>query len=46
MGGNSELKKKYNAKVVGYIYDTERIPDIDVVVKGGEIWSKNNFKRR
>ena len=46
VGGNSELKKKYNAKVVGYIYDTERIPDIDVVVKNGEIWSKDNFNAK
>ena len=46
VGGNSELKKKYNAKVVGYIYDTKRIPDIDIVVKDGEIWSKNNFKAK
>ena len=43
---NIELKKKYNAKVVGYIHDTERIPDIDLVVKDGEIWSKNNFKAK
>ena len=46
VGGNSELKKKYNAKVVGYIYDTKRIPNIDIVVKDGEIWSKNNFKAK
>jgi len=46
VGGNSELKKKYNAKVVGYIYDTKRIPDIDIIVKDGEIWSKNNFKAK
>ena len=46
VGGNSELKKKYKAKVVGYIYDTERIPDIDVVVKNGEIWSKDNFNAK
>ncbi len=46
VGGNSELKKKYKAKVVGYIDDAKRIPDIDILVKDGEIWSKNNFKAK
>ena len=46
VGGNSELKKKYNAKVVGYAYDSKRIPDIDILVKDGEIWSKDNFKAK
>ena len=46
VGGNNELKKKYNAKVVGYIDDAERIPDIDIIVKDGEIWSENNFKAK
>ena len=46
VGGNNELKKKYNAKVVGYIHDAKRIPNIDITVKDGEIWSKNNFKAK
>ncbi len=46
VGGNSELKKKYNAKVVGYIYDIKRIPNIDIIVKDGEIWEENNFKAK
>ena len=33
VGGNSELKKKYNAKVIGYVEDSKRIPDIDIMVK-------------
>ena len=46
IGGNSELKKKYNAKVVGYIDDSKKIPDIDIMVKDGEIWTENNFKAK
>ena len=30
IGGNSELKKKYNAKVVGFRGDKDRIPEIDI----------------
>ena len=44
--GNSELKKKYNAKVVGYINDAKRIPNIDITVKDEEIWSEKNFKAK
>ena len=46
VGGNKKLKEKYGAKVVGYIDDAERIPDIDIMVKDGEIWSENNFKAK
>ena len=46
VGGNNELKKKYSAKVVGYIHDAKRIPNIDITVKDEEIWSKNNFKAK
>ena len=31
--GNIELKKKYNAKVLGYFGDKERIPGIDILLK-------------
>ena len=43
VGGNSELKKKYNAKVIGYVEDSKRIPDIDIMVKDEEIWIENNL---
>ena len=33
VGGNKELKKKYNAKVFGYSGDRERIPSLDKLVK-------------
>ncbi len=32
VGGNEELKKKYNAIVVGYKHDSERIPEIDILL--------------
>ena len=44
VGGNKELKKKYNAKVLGYISDKERIPEIDIFLKNKEIWNTDAFK--
>ena len=46
VGGNSELKKKYNAKVIGYVEDSKRIPNIDIMVKDEEIWIENNFEAK
>ncbi|KAL2608981.1 hypothetical protein R1flu_027554 [Riccia fluitans] len=37
-GGNAELKRKYNAKVVGPRADEERIPGIDISLRGGQTW--------
>ena len=37
IGGNIELKKKYDAKVVGFEGDKHRIPGIDITVKDKEI---------
>ncbi len=39
IGGNVELKKKYNAKVVGFKGDKHRIPGIDITVKDNESWN-------
>ncbi len=38
VGGNAELKKKYNAKVIGFIGDKHRIPEIDITIKDNELW--------
>ena len=38
VGGNNLLKKKYNAKVVGYKKDKKRIPDVDILVEDKQIW--------
>ena len=39
IGGNLELKKKYNAKVLGFIDDKHRIPGIDITLKDNENWN-------
>ena len=38
IGGNKELKKLYNAKVVGFLGDKHRIPGIDIAVENKEKW--------
>ena len=42
VGGNIELKKKYNAKIVGFYGDKHRIPGIDIMVKDSEKWNFGN----
>ena len=42
IGGNIELKKIYNAKVVGFKGDKHRIPGIDITVKDNESWNFGN----
>ena len=44
VGGNKELKKKYNSKVVGFYNDKHRIPGIDIYLKDREIWKHDNFE--
>ena len=44
VGGNKELKKKYNSKVVGFYNDKHRIPEIDISLKDREIWKYDNFE--
>ena len=46
VGGNSLLKKKYNAKVVGYKDDKKRIPDVDILVNDEQIWKNENFEAK
>ena len=43
VGGNKELKERYNAKVVGYIGDEKRIPEIDITVKDNQIWKEKKI---
>ncbi len=38
IGGNTELKKLYGAKVVGFLGDEHRIPGIDIKLKSDEKW--------
>ena len=44
IGGNVELKKIYNAKVVGFVDDKHRIPGIDITLKNNEEWIFGNSK--
>ena len=44
--GNKDLKKKYQAKILGYQGDKDRIPNIDVLLKDGEIWKEENFESK
>ena len=42
IGGNEELKKIYNAKVVGFKGDKHRIPGIDITLEDNEKWIFGN----
>jgi len=42
IGGNIELKKIYNAKIVGFSGDKHRIPGIDITLVNNENWSFGN----
>jgi len=44
VGGNKDLKKKYNAKVIGFEGDKDRIPEIDICLKDRESWKNKNFE--
>ena len=44
VGGNKDLKKKYNAKVIGFEGDKDRIPEIDICLKDRETWKNKNFE--
>ena len=46
VGGNKNLKKKYNSKVVGFKDDKDRIPEIDILVENNQIWKKENFEAK
>ena len=46
IGGNEELKKKYNSKIVAFKGDSHRIPNIDISVSDQEIWVAENFKSK
>ena len=42
IGGNVELKKIYNAKIIGFEGDKHRIPGIDIALKNNENWNFGN----
>ena len=46
IGGNKDLKKKYNSKVIGFKKDRNRIPEIDIALDDKEIWKNNKFEAK
>ena len=46
IGGNQDLKNKYNSIVVGYKDDSNRIPEIEVLVEDDQIWKADNFEAK
>tara|TARA_Y100001970_G_C14045034_1_gene755853 strand:+ start:41 stop:766 length:726 start_codon:yes stop_codon:yes gene_type:complete len=46
VNGNHELKKKYNARVVGFKGDKDRIPQIDICLEDNQIWKEDNFEAK
>ena len=43
VGGNTELKKKYGSKILGFEKDRERIPEIDILLKDGQEFKIGNL---
>ena len=46
VGGNNDLKKKYGSNIVGFKYDKERIPGIDILVEDNKIWVDRDFQAK
>ena len=46
VGGNKDLKKKYNSTVIGYKDDFKRIPEIDILLEDNQIWKAENFEAK
>ena len=46
IGGNKDLKKKYDVKVVGFIEDKNRIPEIDISLKDKQVWKYKKFEAK
>ncbi len=46
VGGNKDLKKRYNLKVIGFEKDKNRIPEIDIFLYNEEIWKDKNFEAK
>ena len=43
VGGNLDLKEKFNSEVIGYKNDQDRIPGIDILLEDEQKWSNENF---
>ena len=43
IGGNKELKKKFSSIVLGFKEDSNKIPEIDILLENNQIWRAENF---
>ncbi len=43
VGGNTELKRKYGSKILGFEKDRNRIPEIDILLKDGQEFKIGNL---
>ena len=43
IGGNKDLKKKFGSIVIGFKEDSNRIPEIDILLEDNQIWKAENF---
>ena len=46
VGGNNDLKKKYGSNIVGFKYDKDRIPEIDILVEDNQTWISDVFEAK
>ncbi len=44
VGGNKELKERFNSKIIGFRGDKDRIPGIDIFVDNNQKWVEENFE--
>ena len=44
IGGNKILKSKFNAKILAFENDRDRIPMIDIFLNDGQIWKDDTFE--
>jgi len=44
VGGNEELKKRFNSKIIGFKDDKDRIPLIDILVEDNQTWTQDGFE--
>ena len=46
IGGNIDLKNKYESIIVGFKGDSERIPGIDILLRDNQVWKAENFEAK
>ena len=46
IGGNLELKKRYQSKIVAFEGDKDRIPEIDILVHDNQTWKADSFEAK